>query len=144
MRACGTAGLWRFETDREITVVAAAPILRPRKWPVGTRIPVDGNGLAMLVQRSATRTDRQLRQRRRGDRCRVRVVGVRSAVGVPIIVDGRVWGLVAVGSLQPGAMPADTEIQSAASPTDRPCTGGRSSRRAEAGSYSLRRHDGRI
>jgi hypothetical protein len=28
---------------------------------------------------------------------------------VPIIVDGRVWGLAAVGSLQPGAMPADTE-----------------------------------
>jgi PucR C-terminal helix-turn-helix domain/GGDEF-like domain len=32
-------------------------------------------------------------------------------VGVPIIVDGRVWGLAAVGSLQPGAMPADTEVR---------------------------------
>jgi sugar diacid utilization regulator len=29
---------------------------------------------------------------------------------VPIIVDGRVWGLAAVGSLQPGPMPADTEV----------------------------------
>ena len=36
---------------------------------------------------------------------------VRAAVGVPIIVDGRVWGLAAVGSLQPGPMPADTEVR---------------------------------
>jgi hypothetical protein len=35
---------------------------------------------------------------------------VRAAVAVPIIVDGRVWGLAAVGSLQPGPMPADTEV----------------------------------
>ena len=42
---------------------------------------------------------------------RVRAVGVRAAVGVPIIVDGRVWGLAAVGSLQPGPMPADTEVR---------------------------------
>jgi len=41
---------------------------------------------------------------------RVRAVGVRAAVGVPIIVDGRVWGLAAVGSLQHGPMPADTEV----------------------------------
>ena len=42
---------------------------------------------------------------------RVRAVGVRAAVGVPIIVDGRVWGLAAVGSVQPGPMPADTEAR---------------------------------
>jgi sugar diacid utilization regulator len=42
---------------------------------------------------------------------RVRAVGVRAAVGVPIIVDGRVWGLAAVGSLRPGPMPADTELR---------------------------------
>jgi sugar diacid utilization regulator len=41
---------------------------------------------------------------------RVRAVGVSTAVGVPIVVDGRVWGLAAVGSLRPGPMPADTEV----------------------------------
>jgi signal transduction histidine kinase len=40
---------------------------------------------------------------------RVRAVGVRAAVGVPIIVDGSVWGLATVGSAHPGPMPADTE-----------------------------------
>src|SRR6478735_1926338 len=92
MRRCvpaDTAGLWRFETDREITIVAAAahPAALAR-WPVGTRTPIAGNTLAALV----------------------RAVGVRAAVGVPIIVDSRVWGLAAVGSRQPGPMPADTEV----------------------------------
>jgi len=36
---------------------------------------------------------------------------VRAAVGVPVIVDGRVRGLAAVGSTQYGAMPADTEVR---------------------------------
>ena len=38
-------------------------------------------------------------------------MGVRAAVAVPIIVDGRVWGLAAVGSVRPGPMPADTEVR---------------------------------
>ena len=44
-------------------------------------------------------------------RALVREVGVRAAVGVPIVVDGRVWGLAAVGSVRPGPMPADTEVR---------------------------------
>jgi sugar diacid utilization regulator len=42
---------------------------------------------------------------------RVREVGVRAAVGVPIFMDGKVGGLAAVGSLKPGPMPADTEAR---------------------------------
>ena len=56
MRRCvpaDTAGLWRFESDREITIVAAAA--EPEaltRWPVGTRTPVEGTTLAALVQRT--------------------------------------------------------------------------------------------
>jgi hypothetical protein len=39
----------------------------------------------------------------------VRAIGIRAAVGVPVIVDGRVWGLATVGSARSGPMPADTE-----------------------------------
>ncbi len=42
---------------------------------------------------------------------RVRTVGVRAAVGVPVIVDGRLWGLAAVGSIDPGPLPPDTEAR---------------------------------
>ncbi|HWF68293.1 MAG TPA: histidine kinase, partial [Mycobacterium sp.] len=56
MRRCvhaDTAGLWRFESDREIIVVATAPDPAAlAKWPVGTRTPVDGNTIAALVQHS--------------------------------------------------------------------------------------------
>jgi hypothetical protein len=74
MRRCVpavTAGLWRFDTDGEITIVAAAA--HPAalaKWPVGTRTAMEGTTLAALVQRrgGAARIDR-LRQRCRADRC---------------------------------------------------------------------------
>ena len=56
MRRCVpavTAGLWRFDTDGEITIVAAAADPAAlAKWPVGTRTPVQGNTIAALVQRS--------------------------------------------------------------------------------------------
>jgi len=115
MRRCvpaDSAGLWRFESDREITLVAAAadPAALAR-WPLGMRTPVDGDTIATLVQR----TGRPARIDSYDDvagpiAARVRAEGVRAAVAVPIIVDGRVWGLAAVGSVQPGPMPADTEV----------------------------------
>jgi hypothetical protein len=115
MRRCvpaATAGLWRFETDREITIVAAAADPEAlARWPVGTRTPVEGNTLATLVQRSGRPARIDSYDNVAGPiAARVRAVGVRAAVGVPIIVDGRVWGLAGVGSLQPGPMPADTEV----------------------------------
>ena len=115
MRRCvpaDTAGLWRFESDREITIVAAAADPEAlAKWPVGTRTPVDGNTLATVVQRTGRPARIDSYDNVAGPiAARVRAVGVSAAVGVPIIVDGRVWGLAAVGSLQHGAMPADTEV----------------------------------
>jgi PucR C-terminal helix-turn-helix domain/GGDEF-like domain/GAF domain len=116
MRRCvpaATAGLWRFETDGEITIVAAAAHPAALKqWPVGTRTTLEGNTIAALVQHSGrpARIDSYDNIATPIAAC-VRAVGVRAAVGVPIIVDGRVWGLAAVGSLQRGPMPADTELR---------------------------------
>jgi sugar diacid utilization regulator len=116
MRRCvpaDTAGLWRFDTDREITIVAAAA--EPEaltRWPVGTRTPVEGTTLAALVQRTGRPARIDSYDHVAGPiAARVRAAGVRAAVAVPIIVDGRMWGLAAVGSLQHGPMPADTEVR---------------------------------
>ncbi|HEX4392285.1 MAG TPA: helix-turn-helix domain-containing protein [Mycobacterium sp.] len=116
MRRCvsaDTAGLWRFDTDGQITiVVAVAHLAAFARWPVGTRTPVSGKTLATLVQRSGQPARIDSYDNIAGPiAARVRAVGVRAAVGVPIIVDGRVWGLVVVGSLQLGPMPADTELR---------------------------------
>ncbi len=117
MRRCvpaDTAGLWRFDTEGEITTVAAAAAhpAALAAWPLGTRTPVEGNTLATLVQRTGRPARVDSYDNVAGSiAARVRAVGARAAVGVPIIVDGRVWGLAAVGSLQAGPMPADTEVR---------------------------------
>jgi GAF domain-containing protein len=108
-----TAGLWRYDTTGEITVLSGAYLPdAPMKWPVGTRTPIEGNTLAAVVQRTGRPARMDTYDNATGTLAeRVRAVGVRAAVGVPVIVDGRVWGLAAVGSVQPGPMPADTEVR---------------------------------
>jgi PucR C-terminal helix-turn-helix domain/GGDEF-like domain/GAF domain len=108
-----TAGLWRFETSGEITLVAAAA--HPAalvKWPLGTRTPIEGNTLATVVQRTGLPARIDSYDNIAGAvAARVRAVGIHAAVGVPIIVDGSVWGLAAVGSTEQRPMPADTEMR---------------------------------
>jgi sugar diacid utilization regulator len=116
MRRCvpaDTAGLSRFETDGELTLVAAtAHPAAVARMPVGTRNPLESTTIASRVLRTGgpARIDSYDNLGGSIAAC-VRAVGVQAAVGVPIIVDGRMWGAAAVGSLQPGPMPADTEVR---------------------------------
>jgi hypothetical protein len=108
------AGLWRYEDTDEITMVAAAyhPAAVPVRWPVGTRTPIAGNTLATRVQRTGGPARMDSYENVAGVLAtQVRGVGIHAAVGVPVIVDGRVWGLAAVGLARPGPMPADTEVR---------------------------------
>jgi signal transduction histidine kinase len=41
----------------------------------------------------------------------MREEGVRSAAGTPVVVEGRLWGLMAVGSSQEAPLPSDTEAR---------------------------------
>jgi hypothetical protein len=108
------AGLWRYESSGEITLVAGAyhSAAASAQWPVGTRTPIDGDTLAGMVQRAGGPARMDSYENAAG-LCaeRVRAVGVRAAVGVPVVVDGRVWGLAAVSSVESGPMPADTEAR---------------------------------
>jgi PAS domain S-box-containing protein len=110
------AGLWRFETSDELTLVAGASAdpASLSKWPVGTRTPIEGNTLASTVQRTGRPARMDDYDNVTGSIAdRVRNVGVRAAVGVPIIVDGSLWGMAAVGSITPGPLPPDTEARMA-------------------------------
>src|ERR1700739_2771594 len=40
---------------------------------------------------------------------RIRAAGIGSIVGVPVLVDGRLWGAAIVASRAPEPLPADTE-----------------------------------
>jgi len=117
MRRCAsadTAGLWRYESNNEMTKLAAAehPGLQLAKWPVGTRSPIDGSTLAGIVQRTGRPARMDSYENSVGSlAARIRDAGIHAAVGVPVVVDGRVWGLAAVGSVEPEPMRADTEAR---------------------------------
>jgi signal transduction histidine kinase len=101
-------GMARFESDRTMTTVAISSGLRAR-FPVGGRWPLGGKNVSTIVAetgRSARLDDYADASGRLGVAMRER--GLRSSVGAPIVVEGRVWGvLTATSTEQP--LPADTE-----------------------------------
>jgi len=106
------AALSRFETDGTLTIIGG--------WSktggyvaVGTRHPLGRGTLGRLVfdTRSPGRVDSyaeasgSLAGVVRDD------MGWRSAVGAPIIVEGRLWGVVGIGSTTRRPLPEDTEAR---------------------------------
>ncbi len=116
MRRClvtDRAGLSRYEANGEITLLAvdyrSSP---PPKSPAGVRSAIDGNTLAAMVQRTRAPARVDSYENVAGSiAAQVRETGVRTAVGVPVIVDGRLWGVAAVGSVESAPMPVDTEVR---------------------------------
>ena len=102
-------GLFRYDTDQSGTVIAASGDLSPylgRTWD----FPPDDPSLIALLKA----TGRPLRiddyeDLTRGGIERAKELGVGAAVGVPVIVEGRVWGAVAMGIAKGRPpLPADT------------------------------------
>jgi signal transduction histidine kinase len=105
------ADMSRFEPDGAVTFVAAWGTTTAI-FPVGSRWIPEGQNLCSLV----ARTGRPARIESYDDASgpidvAVRGTGIRSAVGTPIIVEGRLWGVMAAGSGQEEPMPADTETR---------------------------------
>jgi PAS domain S-box-containing protein len=103
------ANVGRYEPDGTLTLVASAGDL----FPVGSRWPLGGQtNLATLVLetgRPARLDDYAQARGRLADG--IREAGIRSAVATPIIVEGRLWGLMAAGTRQEQALPPDTEAR---------------------------------
>jgi len=105
------ARLARYEPDNSITFVAAWP-LPERGFPVGSHWKLDEEDISAVV----SRTGRPARIDNFDDRsgplsANARKLGVRSVVGAPIIVEGRAWGVMIVGSSVRERLPADTEAR---------------------------------
>jgi PAS domain S-box-containing protein len=85
---------------------------RLRKLPEGLRLPLAGDNVAARVFRTRRTARMDSHDNAPGDHAaRVRELGIRSAVGVPIIVDESVWGAAIVGSSAPEPLPPDTEAR---------------------------------
>jgi signal transduction histidine kinase len=78
--------------------------------PVGTRIPRGGRNLTTLVLDTAHPARIESYVDATGDASEIaRSHGLRSAVGAPILVEGRLWGLVIAGTTKGNALPPNAE-----------------------------------
>jgi GAF domain len=77
---------------------------------VGERLTTEGDNISSKVWHTQ-RAARMDRWESAGGSIaeRVRMLGLRSRVGAPIVVDERVWGMAVVGTSQPDPLPPDTE-----------------------------------
>ena len=104
------ARMERYEADGTVTGVAVWGRETDHQLAVGTRFALEGPSIARLVWE-------------RGGPARVdsfagasgpiaqeaREQGIRSSVGCPIVVEGRLWGVVAASSMGDAPFPPDTE-----------------------------------
>jgi signal transduction histidine kinase/putative methionine-R-sulfoxide reductase with GAF domain len=106
-----SAHLMVYERDQTATVVGSCN-LRGQPMPAGTRIPVEGDNIIGRVFRTQQPARIDDYSDARGLVAeRVRSIGVRAAVGVPVLAGGRLWGVMAVGSSRPEPLSADTELR---------------------------------
>ncbi|MGO9506409.1 MAG: GAF domain-containing protein [Mycobacterium sp.] len=91
--------LVRYVGDDWCELVAAHDKAQLEKIPVGAVFPLDGDNIAALVLRTGTTARMDSHQHAVGPiAAAVREVGIRSAVGAPIEVDGRLWGAAVIAS----------------------------------------------
>jgi signal transduction histidine kinase len=105
------AHMGRYEPDRLLAMVgswgdAAEP------FPVGSRWMLEGKNLSAIVFETGRPARIDSYDRASGPLdVAVREMGARSGVGTPIIVEGRLWGVIGVATSRAEPLPADTEAR---------------------------------
>jgi len=99
----------RFEPDGTATLVAQSET----PWdppPIGTRLTLDGDNVVTQVQRTCqtVRVD-DWSSATGAVAAMASVLGVRSSVSAPIVVEGRLWGTIIAASSQSEPLPGDSE-----------------------------------
>jgi signal transduction histidine kinase len=109
--AADYARLARYEPGDMLTVVSTWTGTG-QHFPVDQRFPLAGENVSVFVLRTG-------RPARIDDfagasgplAAEARAQGVRRTIGAPIIVEGRIWGVMTVGTIQKWAPPPDTEVR---------------------------------
>jgi len=104
------ATLFRYESDGTATLLAARHDGGSIEAAVGQRFSFQGDNLARLVFDTGRAARIDSHDNASGEAAaNIRQLGIRSAVGTPIIVGDRLWGVAIVGSSRPQPLPPDTE-----------------------------------
>ena len=100
----------RYENSGTATVVGTWAASGAPSFPVGSSIPVEGESVTAKLYRSGRPARVDDYARVGGElAARLRAFGIRSAVGAPIQVAGRLWGAVMAVGGEPCAFPDGTE-----------------------------------
>jgi signal transduction histidine kinase len=102
--------LMRYEADGTATFVASWG--EPAIVPAGTRITLDGRNIGSLVRSSGRPARIEDYADAPGSAAAIaRERGVRSAVGAPITVEGRLWGAMVAFSMADRPLPSGIELR---------------------------------
>ena len=102
----------RYEDERFATVVGSWTGNDAPSFPVGERIPVEGESVTAKLFRSGRPARVDDYDVVEGElAARLREFGIHSVVGAPIFVAGRLWGAIMVSSELAHAFPAETEVR---------------------------------
>jgi signal transduction histidine kinase len=106
------ATMCRYDSGRMLTFVASWGGVSER-FPVGSQGALGGINVGTVVFETGrpVRIDHYAERASGVQGARVRDAGVRSAVGTPIIVEGRLWGVISAASSLEQPLPPDTEAR---------------------------------
>jgi signal transduction histidine kinase len=111
---CGAdlARMERYESDDSVIGVAAWTRGDVPELAVGTRFTLEGASIAAMVHEASRAVRVHSFDEAHGPIAReAQSLGIRSSVGCPIVVEGRLWGVIAASSKSPAPFPPDTESQ---------------------------------
>jgi signal transduction histidine kinase len=100
----------RYETDGSASVVATRSVSGALSIPVGTRLSIAGDNVAAMVflHRRPARVDNFATAT--GPLAGfLRSLGIHSSAGSPIVVEGRLWGMMLAGTVRQESLPERTE-----------------------------------
>jgi signal transduction histidine kinase len=102
----------RYESDDTVSGVAGWSRDGEEQLAVGTRFALVGVSIAALVREQGGPVRIDSFDRASGPIAEeAQALGIRSSVGCPIVVQGRVWGVIAASSRSETPFPAGTESQ---------------------------------
>jgi signal transduction histidine kinase len=102
----------RYEDEPVATVVGSWTVGDTPSFPVGERVPAEGETVTAKIRRSGRPERVDDYQHVEGElAARLREFGIRSVVGAPIHVAGRLWGALMASSELAHAYPPGTEAR---------------------------------
>jgi signal transduction histidine kinase len=104
--------LLQYGPDEALVLLATRDEHGMTKMAIGERLLLDGENVAAMILRTGEPARMDSFDGAKGTTAeRIRSLGLRSAVGAPIVVDGRVWGALVIGSSQTEPLPSETEAR---------------------------------